>query len=299
MLDNPIQISRIIAPMMLLPDPTRAFKNTPDTLPIIRAKEYTITSVGFGTESEFSSVAELVTFDPSFITIANQGHTDDIGVAARWRRIEAVYEQAELLPGGLPALVERHRDFMASGERVAQQLTTTVNNIMGDLAVTSGSSYQAGLDPLPALESLLDLAPPSGPTLPSPDELGEDTPPEVSARSAHQYRLAKIRGASGRKFSMEVRNAYRHRCAFCGAQLGGIEGIRSGIDAAHILAWSRHDLDVVPNGIALCKLHHWAFDAGLLAIRKEADGYYLRFTTLADLLESRVIAAEASSSEPI
>jgi putative restriction endonuclease len=284
MLDNPIQISRIVAPMLLLPDPTRAFRNTPDTLPIIRAKEYTITGVGFGTESEFSGVADLVTFDPSFVTIANQGHVDDIGVAVRWSRIGAVYEQAAPLPAGLPALLKNHQDYIASGEGIGPQLTTTVNNIMTSLATAPGSTYQGGLDPLPALESLLDIAPPSGPTLPPPDVLGEDAP-EVSVRSAHQYRLAKTRGASGRRFSAGVRAAYRHRCAFCGAQLGGIDGIRSGIDAAHILAWSQHDLDVVQNGMALCKLHHWAFDAGVLALRKEGDSYYLRFTTLADLID--------------
>ncbi|MCH9732629.1 MAG: HNH endonuclease [Actinomycetia bacterium] len=270
--------------MLLLPDPTRAFRNTPATLPIIRAKEYTITGVGFGTESEFSGVADLVTFDPSFITIANQGHVDDIGVAARWNRVRAIYERAALLPAGLPALVKNHQDYIASGDGIGQKLTKTVNNIMSSLAAAPGSPYQAGLDPLPALESLLGIAPPSGPALPSPDELGEDAP-EVSVRSSHQYRLAKSRGASGRKFSAEVRAAYRNRCAFCGAQLGGIDGIRSGIDAAHILAWSQNDLDVVQNGIALCKLHHWAFDAGILAIRKEGESYYLRFTTQADLID--------------
>ncbi|MEZ0354100.1 HNH endonuclease [Mycobacterium sp. pR1184] len=300
MLSDPIQISRIVAPMLLLPDPTRAFRNTPTTLPIIRAKEYTITDVGFGTESEFSGVADLVTFDPSFITVANQGHVGDIGVAARWSRVEAVYDQAGLLPAGLPALVKSHQDYLASGEGIGRQLTTIVTNIMNGLTTAPGSTYQAGFDPLPALESLLGIAPPTGPTLPPPDELGEDAPDEVTVRSAHQYRLAKDRGASGRKFSGEVRAAYRNRCAFCGAQLGGISGIRSGIDAAHILAWSQHDLDVVQNGIALCKLHHWAFDAGILAIRKEGEGYYLRFTTLADLIddESRARIAVEGTQVP-
>lgn len=40
--------------------------------------------------------------------------------------------------------------------------------------------------------------------------------------------------------------------------------MRSGVDAAHILAWYAYDLDVVPNGITLCKLHHWAFDAAIM-----------------------------------
>lgn len=285
MLTPPIQIGRIVAPMLLLPDPARTFKTTPTTAPIIRAKDYSITEIGFGVDSEFSEIPELVTFVPSFVAVENQGHRDDIGVSGRWGRIEAVYAQAQLLPDGIAAVVQSHQEFIASGEVVTRRLTTVVANIMNDLATMTDSAYQAGLDPLPALERLLGINPPAGPTLPSPDELGEDTPPTVTARSAHQYRLAKSRGASARKFSAEVRAAYRNRCAFCGAQLGGIQGIRSGIDAAHILAWSKHDLDVVPNGIALCKLHHWAFDSGLLAIRKEGDGYYLRFTALADLLD--------------
>jgi putative restriction endonuclease len=284
MLTPPIQIGRIIAPMLLLPDPARTFKTTPTTAPIIRAKQYSITEIGFGVDSEFSEVPELVTFVPSFVAVANQGYRDELGVAARWRRVAAVYEQAALLPTWLPGLLKSHQDQIAGGEGIGQQLTTTVNNIMSGLAAVPGSSYQAGFDPLPALESLLGIAPPSGPTLPPPDELGEDAP-EVSIRSAYQYRLAKSRGASGRRFSQEVRAAYQNRCAFCGAQLGGIDGIRSGIDAAHILAWSQHDLDVVPNGIALCKLHHWAFDAAILMPRKEGDEYYLRFSSLADLID--------------
>lgn len=287
-----IQIGRIIAPMLMLPDPVRTFKTTPTTEPIIRAEGYSITEIGFGVESEFSEASELVTFAPSFLVVANQGHRDDIGVSARWNRIEAVYAQAPLLRDGLAASVRSHQQFISSGKVVTQRLTTTVANIIRDMATTN-SGYEAGLDPLPALERLLRIIPPPGPTLPAPDELGEETPPEVIARSAHQYRLAKSRGASARKFSEEVRAAYRNRCAFCGAQLGGIQGIRSGIDAAHILAWSKHDLDVVPNGLALCKLHHWAFDAGLLAIRKEGDNYYLRFTTLADSIDD-VTAAQIS-----
>lgn len=288
-LTPPIQINRIIAPMLLLPDPTRAFRNTPGSLTIERSKEYTLTGVGFGSESEFAEVAELVTFVPSFITIANTAESTDIGVAVRWRRVEAVYERAALLPGGLPALVQSHRDYLASGEPVTQQLTATVNNIMTNLATLPTLPYAQGGDPLPALESLIGIALPTGPTLPPPDELGEDAL-AISARSAHEYRLAKVRGASGRKFSSAVRAAYGNRCAFCGARFGGIEGIRSGIDAAHILAWSKHDLDVIPNGLALCKLHHWAFDAAIIMPRIEDEEYRLRFTSLADSLDWESVA---------
>jgi hypothetical protein len=284
MLSPPIQIGRIIAPMLLLPDPARTFKSTPTTAPIIHAKQYSITEIGFGVESEFSEVPELVTFVPSFIAVANQGYRDELGVAVRWVRIATVYAKAGLLPSGLQQFVKSHQEYIASGESVQRRLTTIVENITKELATTPGANYSLGNDPLPALEQLLGIAPTVGPTLPPPDELGEDAP-EVSARSAHQYRQAKIRGASGRKFSGDVHAAYKGRCAFCGAKFGGIDRIRSGIDAAHILAWSKHDLDVLQNGIALCKLHHWAFDAGILMPTKEGDDYYVRFTSLADLVD--------------
>ena len=285
MLTPQVQIGRIVAPMLLLPDPTRAYRNTPTTLPIAVAKQYSLTEVGFGAESEFSGVADLVTFVPSFVKIANQRHSDVVGVTARWARLVAVYAQAAVLPTTLQALVKSHQDFLASGDVVNQRLTTIVTNIDKQLALTRGITFVPNTDPLPALESLLGISPPAGPTLPPPDQLGEDAP-DVSVRAAHQYRLTRIRGQAGRKFSESVREAYRHRCAFCGAKFGGIDSIRSGVDAAHILAWSKHDLDIVQNGIALCKLHHWAFDAGIMLPVKIGSEYVVRFTDRASRLDN-------------
>jgi putative restriction endonuclease len=49
---------------------------------------------------------------------------------------------------------------------------------------------------------------------------------------------------------------------------------RSGVDSAHILPDSEFDLNHVANGLCLCKLHHWAFDEGLIEIRHDpASGY--------------------------
>lgn len=279
------QIGRMVAAMLMLPDPTRSFKQTPATLPIEFAKKYSITRVGFSSDSEFTGINDQVTFAPSFVMIQNQGHQESIGVTARWARLAAVYAKSAVLPTALHALIKGHHDYLASGLPVQQQLTTIVTNISRQLHVTAGSGYVEGADALLALERLLGIAEPTGPNLPPPDELGEDEP-EVSARSAHQYRLARARGPAARKFGDEVREAYGNRCAFCGAKFGGIPGIpRSGIDAAHILAWSKHDLDIVQNGIALCKLHHWAFDAGIIMPMKEGDDYYMRFTSLAELID--------------
>ena len=60
-------------------------------------------------------------------------------------------------------------------------------------------------------------------------------------------------------FQKRVLGAYRHRCAICGVQL-------ELIDAAHIIPVAAHgSTDETKNGIALCKLHHTAFDRNLLS----------------------------------
>lgn len=298
LLSPPIQIGKIVASMLLLPDDTRSFKDTPTTLPIAVAKKYSVTQVGFAPESEFTGVTDRVTFIPSWVEIANQGDTEAIGVEARWQRIQRIYDRIDELPQDLQTGVLAHRDYVAAGTTVDGGLTTIVKNIGKQLVTAMDAAHQDGHDALPSLEVMLDIEAPDEPGLPPPNELSEDEP-EINVRSAHQYRLAKIRGASGRKFSEEVRAAYSHRCAFCGATFGGIEGVRSGIDAAHILAWSKHDLDVVSNGIALCKLHHWAFDAGLLLIRLEGQDYVTRFTTLADRVEPQSLDRLGAEGERI
>jgi len=132
---------------------------------------------------------------------------------------------------------------------------------------------------LPILESQAFIPTESEIELPPPDEVGEEEP-DIRLRIAQEYRKSRARGASARSFSVKVLEAYHNRCAFCGRTLSGIDGIMSGIDAAHILAWSRYDLDVVQNGIALCKLHHWAFDNAVIAIVPEDGNYKTIFTEL-------------------
>lgn len=276
---RPVQIGRIIAPMLLLPDPTRAFKLTPLVWPIVRAKQYSVTQVGFGQDSEFAEMADRVTFTPTWIEVANQGGSEAIGVEARYQRIERVYARAGSgeLPLGLAGLLESHSDLMQNTQPMTADLANIVRAIGRELTYVQGIQHDADSDPLPTLEVLLDIDVPDEPGLPPPDELSEDEP-EISLRSAHQHRLTKMRGASGRAFSLSVRHAYKNRCAFCGLTLGAIDGIRSGIDAAHILAWSKHDLDVRSNGLALCKLHHWAFDAGLIMLQDQGTKYVVRHT---------------------
>jgi putative restriction endonuclease len=65
-------------------------------------------------------------------------------------------------------------------------------------------------------------------------------------------------------FAAQVMLAYQTRCAVCSL------GHRQLLDAAHIVPDSApHGLPIVPNGIALCKIHHAAYDQNILGIRPD------------------------------
>lgn len=81
-------------------------------------------------------------------------------------------------------------------------------------------------------------------------------------------------------FRRRVLSVYDHRCAFCGLQLNLV-------DAAHILPVSiQESTDHTHNGIALCVLHHRAYDTSLVSFD---EGYRIIYnkTQIADLSAAR------------
>jgi putative restriction endonuclease len=82
----------------------------------------------------------------------------------------------------------------------------------------------------------------------------------AAPRREYQTRVVKHRMHQHR-FRTLVLGAYKNRCTMC--RLGHI----SLLDAAHIIPdMDDRGLPVVPNGLALCKIHHSAFDLGILGI---------------------------------
>lgn len=80
-------------------------------------------------------------------------------------------------------------------------------------------------------------------------------------------------------FKDRVLTAYSHSCAMCGVQLRLL-------DAAHILPAAHPDsTDETSNGIALCALHHRAYDRGLLTFD---SGYRIHRN---ELMERELVAA--------
>jgi putative restriction endonuclease len=60
---------------------------------------------------------------------------------------------------------------------------------------------------------------------------------------------------------------------------------RALLDAAHIIPDSQPDSQsVVPNGLALCKIHHSAFDANIIGIRPSTDPTQHTAEVRADIL---------------
>lgn len=85
----------------------------------------------------------------------------------------------------------------------------------------------------------------------------------VEARRAYVTGVVRIR-VHQRKFRDRVLNAYREQCAICRLRHQEL------LDAAHILPDNHpRGEPVVSNGLALCKLHHAAFDRHIIGIRPD------------------------------
>lgn len=74
-------------------------------------------------------------------------------------------------------------------------------------------------------------------------------------------RMTRIRKAGFRRAIMGL---YNYTCAVCKLRIVTVTG-ESATDAAHIIPYQVWQNDDVRNGVSLCKLHHWAFDQGLIS----------------------------------
>jgi putative restriction endonuclease len=135
-------------------------------------------------------------------------------------------------------------------------------------------------------------------------QLGVSGGADVGARRRYATRLAVVRLHQAR-FRQDVLRAYARSCSVC--RLGHLELL----DAAHIIADHSEGggQPVVPNGLALCKIHHAAFDANLIGVRpdcvvevqpdvlREADGPMLKHGLQA-IHHQRIHVPHRSSDRP-
>lgn len=91
-------------------------------------------------------------------------------------------------------------------------------------------------------------------------ELDAEPPDASPAEYTPVERIARDKA-----FRQAVREAYSEMCVVCGTRRETPNG-RPEVEVAHILPKAKGGPDDIRNGIALCKLHHWAFDNGWLEI---------------------------------
>lgn len=106
-------------------------------------------------------------------------------------------------------------------------------------------------------------------------ELGVPSLVGVAAEApARAYRAQIVQARMHQaRFRQAVLRAYRNCCSVCQLKRGEL------VEAAHIIGDSEGGEPVISNGLALCKLHHAAFDRHILGITPD-----LRIAIRADVL---------------
>jgi putative restriction endonuclease len=103
----------------------------------------------------------------------------------------------------------------------------------------------------------------AGPGLRDAAQGSSDDYDATPARRAYVTATVRVR-LHQRAFRERVLDAYRHRCAFCRFHHEEL------LNAAHIIPDPEPQGEpVVPNGVALCSLHHAAFDHFFLGLRPD------------------------------
>ena len=69
-----------------------------------------------------------------------------------------------------------------------------------------------------------------------------------------------------RSFRQTIIEAYDFSCSICGLKINSPNSLFWEVEAAHIVPHGLNGKDDIWNGIALCRLHHWAFDVGWFSL---------------------------------
>ena len=126
--------------------------------------------------------------------------------------------------------------------------------------------------------------------------------PEDTYRRKYQTRQVIVR-LHQQIFRELILRAYRNHCAVCNLKY------RSLLDAAHIIPDSLGGKPEIQNGLALCKIHHAAYDQNILGIRpdyqveiredilSEIDGPMLKYG-LQKMNGSKLILPHSANNKP-
>lgn len=103
------------------------------------------------------------------------------------------------------------------------------------------------------------------------NKLNKVTKPEEYNPIAQKRKIASTTKKSSirtRGFRHAVIEAYDYKCAVCGLKICTPDFLFWEVEAAHIVPHYAMGKDDIWNGLALCRLHHWAFDVGWFTLHK-------------------------------
>jgi putative restriction endonuclease len=274
LVDGGIHLQRQVEALLVLPKSIREEAKLEPGEPVVLRNRYILKRLQIaGIALDGTSSRAIVTLGD--IECINQSNNYQISVPERIGCLVRLEGSLEKLPEDIALLLKEHLQLVRSGgpiglasEKVAQKLMEKAE----ELAPDYGMEAIPGGDVLPLMMEIADVPWMEEP--PSLDQIdSEDI--ELRRRAAKRWQAFRNRGPAGAKFRRKVREAYNSTCIACGVTLPITNEIRvPGVDAAHILPWATYDLDVVKNGLCLCKLHHWAFDQFLIAVLPHADASY-------------------------
>ncbi len=267
--------SSLIAAALMLPEARRERHQThgPD---LLRSKNFVIQTIRI----DIVRHKTVVIVRPVTVRLENADNVRlDISFAERMERVVRVWTAAATRDGAVAAAVRAHAKAFTSANSSQAQLTKAFISLHATLGRPDG-------DILPLIEGNFGLAAFNAPAIGDMSaQLGDEDfleeisvdPAEARVDRAREWRLAAVRGSSAGTFRREVITAYNSRCMFSGERLPRTDATRTaGVDAAHILPWSRFDLDSTVNGLCLSKQCHWAFDVGLFRLRFDsAESIYV------------------------
>lgn len=269
--------SSLIVAAMMLPKPRRERHETHGTN-LLRWEEFVVQTIRIDVMPRVGGVL----ISPLTVRLENADDVRlDLSFAERMARVVRVWTAAATQRSKLANAVRAHAAAFTSGIATQSQLVSSFTELHAALNKPEG-------DMLPLLESHFGLGALNAPSVGDisaavgDEDFVEEVhvdPSEARVDRVRKWRLAAVRGSSASAFRRKVREVYDSRCLFSGQRLPRTEATSTaGVDAAHILPWSRFDLDATKNGICLNKQSHWAFDEGLfrLFFDEQVNSYVVR-----------------------
>jgi HNH endonuclease len=261
---------RLLSAVLLLPKPKREFKTTHGD-ELLRFESYSMTAI----KVDVAGIdGKNVVLRPTDLLLENaDDRQSEVEFTGRMARMIRLWDVAANLDTPLADLVRRLADSVKESDPDYKKIEHCAKEIFAALQ-TDGDALplaekQLGTSELEQAPVALSKQFAHKPEFGLKDDI---SPHEALIQRVKVWRQQVQRGSAGRKFSKDVSDAYQYRCLFSGQRLPRLEITDSpGVDSAHILPWSTHDLNSVRNGICLNKQCHWAFDQGILRLDFDAS----------------------------